>query len=144
MDASSQHAAESLPPPIVIPVGDDPAALLAQVDELWTMTSLIGFEALLRGVRVTTLGAPFYAGWGLTRDLGEIPERRRARPTLAGLVHATLIDYPRYRDPLTGLPCPVEVIVERLSSGTVPRPGMANRTLSKLQGVFATYAHLWR
>ncbi|GAA6201685.1 capsular polysaccharide biosynthesis protein [Aquicoccus sp. SU-CL01552] len=122
----------------------DPAALLAQVDEVWTMTSLIGFEALLRGVQVTTLGTPFYAGWGLTRDLGKVPARRHARPTLAGLVHATLIDYPRYRDPLTGLPCPVEVIVERLRSGTVPRPGIANRTLSKLQGVFATYAHLWR
>ena len=122
----------------------DPAALLTQVDEVWTMTSLIGFEALLRGVQVTTLGAPFYAGWGLTHDLGDIPQRRRARPTLAGLVHATLIDYPRYRDPLTGLPCPVEVIVERLSTGAVPRPGLANRTVSKLQGIFATYAHLWR
>ncbi|TDK51604.1 capsular polysaccharide biosynthesis protein [Antarcticimicrobium luteum] len=122
----------------------DPAALLAQVDELWTMTSLMGFEALLRGVQVTTLGAPFYAGWGLTRDLGEIPARRNARTTLEGLVHAALIDYPRYRDPVTGLPCPVEVIVERLVKDEIPRPALANRTLSKLQGLFATYAHLWR
>ncbi|MDF1717080.1 MAG: capsular polysaccharide biosynthesis protein [Antarcticimicrobium sp.] len=128
----------------VIATHADPAALLAQVDEVWTMTSLMGFEALLREVPVTTLGAPFYAGWGLTRDLGDIPTRRRARPALEGLVHATLIDYPRYRDPLTALPCPVEVIVERLSTGAAPRPGMANRILSKLQGVFATYAHLWR
>jgi len=122
----------------------DPSALLDQVEELWTMTSLIGFEALLRGVQVTTLGAPFYAGWGLTRDLGEIPARRTARPRLEGLVHAALIDYPRYRDPVTGLPCPVEVIVERLAADQVPRPALANRSLSKLQGLFATYAHLWR
>lgn len=128
----------------VIATEADPIALMSQVDEVWTMTSLMGFEALLRGVQVTTLGAPFYAGWGLTRDLGEIPARRTARPTLEGLVHAALIDYPRYRDPLTALPCPVEMVVERLTKGEVPRPALANRTLSKLQGVLATYAHLWR
>ena len=122
----------------------DPAALLDQVDEVWTMTSLMGFEALLRGVRVTVLGAPFYAGWGLTKDQGQMPERRRARPDLMGLVHATLIDYPRYLDPRTGKICPVEVIVERLAQGDIPRPGPGNRVLSKLQGLFSTYAHLWR
>lgn len=122
----------------------DPIALLGQVDEVWTMTSLLGFEALLRGIPVTTLGAPFYAGWGLTVDKGDVPPRRRAEPSVEGLVHAALIDYPRYRDPLTGLPCPVEVIVQRLATGTVPRPGPANRMLSKLQGLFATQAHLWR
>jgi len=122
----------------------DPIALLGQVDEVWTMTSLLGFEALLRGIPVTTLGAPFYAGWGLTVDKGDVPPRRRAEPSIEGLVHAALIDYPRYRDPLTGLPCPVEVIVQRLATGTVPRPGPANRMLSKLQGLFATQAHLWR
>ncbi len=122
----------------------DPAALLQQVDALWTMTSLMGFEALLRGVSVTTLGAPFYAGWGLTTDMGPVPERRTARPSLAGLVHAALIDYPRYHDPKTGAPCPVEYAVELLSSGDIPHPGLANRLLSKLQGVFASQAHLWR
>ncbi|MBC7133312.1 MAG: capsular polysaccharide biosynthesis protein [Roseovarius sp.] len=122
----------------------DPATLLNAVDEVWTMTSLMGFEALLRGVRVTTTGAPFYAGWGLTRDLGEVPDRRSARPTLAGLVHATLIDYPRYRDPVSGLPCPPEVVAERLALGPLPRPGPANRTLAKLQGALATHARLWR
>lgn len=122
----------------------NPADILPLVDELWTMTSLMGFEALLRNVPVTTLGAPFYAGWGLTTDLGNVPVRRRATPSLHGLIHAALIDYPRYFDPVTGLPCPVEIAVDRLSSGRLPRPGIGNRALSKLQGVFATYAHLWR
>ncbi len=108
------------------------------------MTSLMGFEALMRGVKVTTTGAPFYAGWGLTRDLGTPPERRTARPTLAGLVHATLIDYPRYFDPVTRSACPVEVVVDRLAAGKVPHPGPANRLLAKLQGLFASYAGLWR
>jgi len=122
----------------------DPARLLADVHEVWTMTSLLGFEALLRGVPVTTTGAPFYAGWGLTRDLGETPARRTARPRLAGLVHAALIDYPRYFDPLTGQPCPVEVVAERLADGPLPRPGPTNRILAKLQGALATHARLWR
>ncbi len=124
--------------------GVDVAPLLRQVNAVWTMTSLAGFEALLRGVSVTTLGAPFYAGWGLTNDLGDVPPRRRHDVPLEGLVHATLIDYPRYFDPVTGRPCPVEIIVERLASGAaVPRaPG--NRLLAKLQGLLSSYAGLWR
>ncbi|WP_443069393.1 capsular polysaccharide export protein, LipB/KpsS family, partial [Sulfitobacter sp. HI0129] len=122
----------------------DPARLLGEADEVWTMTSLLGFEALLRGLPVTTLGVPFYAGWGLTQDLGDVPPRRRARPALAGLVHATLVDYPRYIDPQTGLPCPVEVVIDRLMSGDAPRRGPVNRVLSKAQGLLASRAHLWR
>ncbi|RKF16545.1 capsular polysaccharide biosynthesis protein [Roseovarius spongiae] len=122
----------------------DPALLLGQVDELWTMTSLMGFEALLRGARVTTTGAPFYAGWGLTTDLGRVPARRSARLDLAGLVHAALIDYPRYVDPVTGRPCPVEAAIDRLASGRLSRRGPANRALAKLQGLFASRADLWR
>ncbi|WP_299648225.1 capsular polysaccharide biosynthesis protein [uncultured Tateyamaria sp.] len=128
----------------VVADGTDIVALLSQVNELWTMTSLSGFEALLRGVHVVTTGAPFYAGWGLTEDLGNVPPRRREDVPLAGLVHATLIDYPRYFDPVTGTACPVEVVVERLRQGDVPRPGFANRTLSKIQGLLASRAHWWR
>lgn len=128
----------------VIVTDVDPAALLTHMDEVWTMTSLIGFEALIRGIKVTTLGAPFYAGWGLTTDLGTVPARRGAKPALAGLVHAALIDYPRYLDPVTGLPCPVEVTADRLADGISAPTGSVNRVLSKLQGALSTYAHLWR
>ena len=124
--------------------GADSIALIDVVDEVWTMTSLLGFEALLRGKHVTTLGTPFYAGWGLTRDLGTIPDRRTARPSLAQLAHAVLIDYPRYHDPVTNMPCPVEVVIDRLANGKLPRPGPANRLLAKLQGLLASRAHLWR
>ncbi len=113
------------------------------VDEVWTITSLLGFEALLRGKKVVTLGAPFYAGWGLTDDRSETPARRTARPSLDGLIHAALIDYPMYRDPVSGLPCEVEIIVERLAAGQ-GQAGAAGRTLSKLQGMAASYAWLWR
>ena len=122
----------------------DMAQLLEAVDEVWTITSLTGFEALLRGRRVTVLGAPFYAGWCLTRDLGPVPERRQAHVTLAGLVHAALIDYPRYRDPVSGLPCAVELALERLAEGAIGRRGPGLRLLAKAQGLLASRASLWR
>ncbi|MDH2328779.1 capsular polysaccharide biosynthesis protein [Cereibacter sp. SYSU M97828] len=120
----------------------DPIALIDACDEVWTMTSLLGFEALLRGKPVTCLGAPFYAGRGLTRDLGPVPDR--SPMTLLALAHAALIAYPRYHDPVSGLPCPPEVIMDRLAHGPIPHPGRANRLLAKAQGLLASRAHLWR
>ena len=67
-----------------IATGASADALLVVADEVWTLTSLMGFEALMRGKAVTCLGAPFYAGWGLTIDLGPAMSRRIARPTLDG------------------------------------------------------------
>ncbi|RMF34423.1 MAG: capsular polysaccharide biosynthesis protein [Alphaproteobacteria bacterium] len=129
-------------------IGDVPLdRLFASVSELWTMTSLMGFEALLRGVPVVCLGAPFYAGWGLTRDLGPVPEQRVARPSLDGLVHAALIDYPRYVDPVTGRACPVEVIVDRLAARD-PRmaraPSAPMALLARLQDRLSGHSWLWR
>lgn len=69
--------------------------LLRQVDEVHTMTSLLGFEALIRGVKVVCHGLPFYAGWGLTEDRIPCPRRTR-RLTVTELVHGALIAYPRY------------------------------------------------
>ncbi len=85
------------------------------VDEVWTMTSLLGFEALIRGKKVVTFGMPFYAGWGLTEDRGMSCARRSARPSLDGLVHAALIGYPRYIDPKSGIFATPEQIVEVLA-----------------------------
>jgi capsular polysaccharide export protein len=121
----------------------DPLALLDISHEVWTMTSTLGFEALIRDVPVTTFGAPFYAGWGLTRDLGRIPARRQARPTLLQFLHAALIAYPRYYDYETGLPCPPEVAVLRLAQKGRVRRSMANRTLAKLKGAAASVPALW-
>lgn len=120
-------------------------ALMAKVDEAWTITSTLGFEALLRGLPVTTLGAPFYAGWGLTRDLGPVPARRHARPGLDGLAHAALIAYPRYFDPVSGLPCPAETALARLADpGFAAASSCPIRWLAKAQGALAGHAWLWR
>jgi capsular polysaccharide export protein len=74
--------------------------LLAAVDEVHTLTSLAGFEALLRERPVTTWGMPFYAGWGLTDDRAPADhparQRRQRRLQLDELVAAALILYPTY------------------------------------------------
>jgi capsular polysaccharide export protein len=110
------------------------ASLLDSVDAVHVLTSLTGFEALIRGCEVVTHGQPFYAGWGLTRDLAPPIERRRGRNvTKAQLVAATLILYPRYLDPVTKLPCPPEILVERLAAQPEPQETLLTR-LRRLQG----------
>ena len=82
-------------------------SLFDQVDELHTLTSLSGFEALLRGCRVVTYGLPFYAGWGLTEDHLTCSRRGR-RLTLAQLIAGALILYPTYVDPGSKQVCSAE------------------------------------
>jgi len=117
------------------------AALLDRVDAVHVLTSLAGFEALMRAREVFTHGVPFYAGWGLTHDLGPVPARRTRRRTLDELVAATLILYPRYLDPVTRLPCGPETLVERIAAGeaTIRSPlirlrAMQGRVKRLLQG----------
>ena len=108
--------------------------LISQVQEVHTLTSLAGFEALLRRRRVVTYGCPFYAGWGLTTDLGQIPAARRQRSLLLeDLVAGTLILYPRYIDPLTQIPCEVETVVARFDDSRIWHPTVLMR-IKNLQG----------
>lgn len=109
------------------------AALFDAIDGLHVLTSLAGFEALLRGVEVTTHGVPFYAGWGLTRDLGVVPARRGRRLPLNALAAAILLIYPKYLDPVTGLPCTPEILIHRLSEQKRPQETWLTR-LRHLQG----------
>lgn len=88
--------------------------LLPQVDEVHVLTSLAGFEALLRGKKVCCYGQPFYAGWGLTED--KIPPARRHRQlSLEALVAGTLFEYPRYSSLFDGRPITPEEALEQLS-----------------------------
>lgn len=70
-------------------------------DQVYTITSLAGFEALMRGIKVTTLGCPFYAGWGLTDDRQPNPRRTR-KLSIEELFAGAYLLYPQYFDPLTG------------------------------------------
>lgn len=117
--------------------------LYAQVQEVHCITSLSGFEALLRGLHVVTFGKPFYAGWGLTEDR-DPPPRRTRRLSLDALVAGALILYPRYLDPITGLPCPPELLLERLASpAPTRRPPRTPAALRALIGRASRYLAAW-
>ena len=108
-------------------------------DRVEVATSLLGFEALLRGKPVVTHGLPFYAGWGLT--ISPPAERRTRRLTLDELVAGALILYPRYFDPRSSLPCTPEVVVSRLAEGD---PAVMRRTRSSEALFKETWSLAWR
>lgn len=96
---------------IVSEVGID--SVLTHADEVHTMTSLVGFEALMRGIHVVTYGMPFYAGWGLSEDLKSC-ERRSRKLNIDELVAGTYLLYPRYLHPKTLIACEIEEVLEIL------------------------------
>lgn len=118
--------------------------LVGEVDEVHVMTSLAGFEALLRGKRVTVHGAPFYAGWGLTEDRCAPPRRRRTL-SLDMLVAAALILYPRYllRDAAMGFATPEEAIAHLLRWRQEPA-ARGLRFLRQVAHPFWQCWHRWR
>jgi len=123
--------------------GVSTAAIIPAVDEIHTLTSLAGFEALIRRRKVVTYGQPFYSGWGLTTDLAPV-ERRKRNLSLEELIAGSLVLYPRYFDPVTRLSCGPEILIERLSHPELWRPGALvvlrriQGTLTRLFGNFIT------
>lgn len=89
------------------------ADLLDHADEVHVLTSLAGFEALLRGKRVACWGRPFYAGWGLTEDRHPHPRRSR-RLALDELVAGALLRYPVYLSRASGKRCTPEQALDEL------------------------------
>jgi capsular polysaccharide export protein len=133
-------------PPWDLVVGQVPiAACLAAAHEVHTMTSLVGFEALLRGLSVVTYGQPFYAGWGLTHDHAPLARRTR-RLTLEQLVAGTLLRYPRYISWGAGCFCTAEDKVLELARQRPSRLGLVKkpRMLIKLTSLLASGREWWR
>jgi capsular polysaccharide export protein len=120
----------------------DIIACVEAVDQIHTLTSLTGFEALLRGKPVVTYGWPFYAGWGLTTDRAEGRGPVRRTVSLDSLVAGALMAYPLYLDPISWLPCDAPTFVDRIRilrasstvsaqrpKGRILRLGQAAKTL---------------
>lgn len=93
--------------------GQSLASALDACDAVYTISSLVGFEALFRGKKVKTFGAPFYAGWSLTEDAMVFPRRHR-RLTLLELFALAYIVYPVYFDPATGNRLTIEAVLDIL------------------------------
>jgi len=88
-------------------------SLLDVCDEVHTITSLSGFEGLIRGKKVYTYGMPFYAGWGLSID-NKACERRERLLSIEELIAGTYILYPRYMSPKNGNLCEIEDLINSL------------------------------
>ncbi|MDR6714698.1 capsule polysaccharide export protein KpsC/LpsZ [Pseudomonas hunanensis] len=86
-----------------------------EVDHVYTLTSLGGFEAVLRGIKVTTIGCPFYSGWGLTDDRQPNPRRTR-KLSATELFAAAYILYPKYFNPEEGSASEIEAVVSTISA----------------------------
>lgn len=137
------HALEQMERVLVVAENCHPVRLIEHANKVYTVTSQVGFEALIWGKPVRCFGMPFYAGWGLTADALPAPERRQnlikhkahkksqneSDATLGGgvprddgsskisleqLVHASLVDYPRYIDPEHKERCEVEAVMEHI------------------------------
>ncbi len=107
-------AAGNIPRVRLLDQNINPLSLIRQVDHVYVVTSLTGFEALMLGKAVTCFGAPFYAGWGLTEDRINVPRRARQR-SLEQVFAAAYLLYARYRDPETGAACEIERVIDHLA-----------------------------
>ncbi|WP_274968196.1 beta-3-deoxy-D-manno-oct-2-ulosonic acid transferase [Succinimonas amylolytica] len=95
--------------------------LIEIADEVHTISSLTGFEALIRGKKVVCYGMPFYAGYGLTQDVSTedgngiavqaCKRRKVANLDITDLVIGSLILYPRYFNWDTGCVASAEEII---------------------------------
>ncbi|CAN7449640.1 capsular polysaccharide export protein, LipB/KpsS family [Caballeronia sp. LjRoot31] len=105
----------------------DLLSLIDIADEVHTLSSLAGFDALMRDTAVFTYGLPFYAGWGLTHDaLGPLPWRERTL-SLDMLTAGVLLRYPIYWDWRLRLYTTPEAVVRQLARG-------AARPLGRIRG----------
>ncbi|MGP5564451.1 capsular polysaccharide biosynthesis protein [Vreelandella alkaliphila] len=120
----------------------DITVLLARVDAVHTMSSLTGFEALLRRRQVCTYGLPFYAGWGLTQDAMHCPRRNRVL-SLDALVAGTLLLYPSYVDPGSRQLCNAETVVSLLEQAKLEKVKSQKHMLTWKQRLYRCYRNLF-
>lgn len=124
--------------------------LLGERDKVHTISSLSGFEALVRGLNVVCYGLPFYAGFGLTEDIDDVKynhtkrqavfnRRKRSPLTIEELIFATLIDYPLYHLPHGyGLATP-EQTIEFLYKNDQPKQNFAQKSIRKVKTKFMQF-----
>jgi len=111
----------------VVDTTADLLSLIDMADEVHTLSSLAGFDALMRDKAVFTYGMPFYAGWGLTNDaLAPLPWRERTL-SLDMLTAGVLLRYPIYWDWRLRLFTTPEAVVRQLALG-------AARPLDRIRG----------
>ncbi len=108
----------------------NPIALLHQAKSVYTVSSHLGFEALMMGKVVHCFGVSWYSAYGLTCDDGICTDDQMAKlyrlvkarrlalgvetVNLEQLFFASYIDYSHYADPATGKACQIETVIDYL------------------------------
>lgn len=110
--------------------------LLDIADEIHTMTSTSGLEAILRKKRVICYGRPFWAGWGLSDDKKPQPRRYRSLSSDELIAGAYLL-YPRYIHPLNLEACEACDLVVALQEQKTRLQKPINALLHKIKSLYA-------
>jgi len=97
----------------------NPIQLLKQVDEVFTISSLLGFEAVLLDKEVHVYGTPFYSGYGLTNDKKAL---FRECKTKEELFYSAYIQYCKYINPISGERCQLEDVLELIECNQKNNP----------------------
>ncbi|NBB97245.1 MAG: capsular polysaccharide biosynthesis protein, partial [Alphaproteobacteria bacterium] len=92
-----------------------PWELLEGAIAVYTVSSQMGFEAILAGHRPHVWGLPFYAGWGLSDDQTPHPRRRR-KLTRTQLFAAAMLLYPKWYDPCRDRLCALPELIDHLEA----------------------------
>ena len=93
----------------------NPISLIEYVSKVYVCSTQLGFEALMCGKETHVFGMPFYAGWGLSRDMQVCP-RRTNRRSLEEVFYITYILYSYYINPFKECRCEIEEAADILLS----------------------------
>ena len=93
-----------------------PWHLIEGASAIYTVSSQMGFEAILMGRRPVVLGWPFYAGWGLSDD--RLARQPRGVATAERLFAAAMIEAPLWYDPCRDRLCRFEEAVDQIEAET--------------------------
>jgi capsular polysaccharide export protein len=94
-------AVPNRPNVVVLPDHVSINSIIDKAGKIYTLSSQVGFEGLLRGKEVVTFGQPFYSGWGITDDRN--PQQRRVtKRTIEEIFHVACIQLSVYANPWNG------------------------------------------
>lgn len=95
----------------VLPDDVSIGAIIDQCEVIYTVSSQVGFEGLMRNKRVVTFGIPFFSGWGLTDDRMPI-SRRTMRRSIEEIFFVSCIKQSIYVDASSGALVEIEKAID--------------------------------
>ncbi|RYD88933.1 MAG: capsular polysaccharide biosynthesis protein, partial [Sphingomonadales bacterium] len=107
------NAARRLGIAVAVPGRMNPWPLIEAAEAVFTVSSQLGFEALMAGTKVHAFGVTYYSHRGLTTDHCEAPAPRPPS-SLEQIFHAAYIGYSRYLDLHERTPVQIERALDQM------------------------------